>query len=61
MLLSPPGGKRVIGGATSPGIIYSKMFGVLSGRKNIHVRCLPGLCRLKVFMTMTLDMTFKKT
>lgn len=61
VLLSPPGGKRVTGGATSPGIIYSKMFGVLTGRKNIHVRCLPGLFRLKVFMTMTLDMMFKKT
>lgn len=61
MLLSPPGRKHVIGGATSPGIIYSKMFGVLTGRKNTHVRCLPGLCRLEVCMTMTLDMTFKKT
>lgn len=61
MLLYPPGGKRVIGGATSPSIIYSKTFGVLTGRKNTHVRCLPGLCRLKVFMTMTLDMMFKKT
>lgn len=41
LLLSSPGGKPVTRGTTSPGIVYSKMFGVSTCRKNIHVRWLP--------------------